>query len=803
MLLLPLLPLLAPAPPPCASPAQDPIVLVTTQLETQLARETLTLREDGWDSEVEMTIPGRVMSFTCSLTRGEAGTTWLVEAPSGTVEASLSGSGVTGTLSSPDGQQSRQVEFTVEGEIRFFFENLVFGCFHEMSRELIANATAGNLQNDQDLMAILVAGEQAMAFTLTSHEHSEEGIWTFSIDFPPGLEMTWTCGEDGVPITIDVPAQRLSVRREGAKIDPDAGARSPVDRGTWRAKLSQPTGEFTVEEDVQVPMQDGVKLVADVYRPEGEGPFPTILVRTPYDRSSEGVANGARFAKRGYTVVVQDVRGRFDSGGTFFPFIHEEQDGSDTIDWIAAQPWSDGNVGMIGGSYTGMVQWYAAKSGNPHLKAIIPQVSPPDPDQNFPYEGGVLLMGAAWWAGVLAHMDAGGAGIPQKDYAKIMATLPLGDLDEAFGSAEPFLDEWLSHPPVDEDYWGPVRYQPHLPQMEVAALHLTGWFDGDQPGALQNFPAMREHGKSRRVRKGQFLIVGPWGHGFNVMSKLGDVDFGPESLVDLAAVEVRFFDRYLKRKNNGVEREKPVWVFVMGENAWHNEEAWPLPGTVTTPLFLSSDGDAHSRDGGGRAGLAPGAGSETGSTVAYDPADIPDLDLDWTDTTGQQATQDLNLMADREDDLEFLTPPLAGPVELTGPFEAVLHVRSSAADADFAVSIQKIGVDGRALGITGGIQRMRYRDGVDDPVPAGQVARLVVDCWAAGIRLEKGERIRVTVSCSGFPGYVRNTGTLEPIISATELVVARNEVLHTAEHPSHVLLPVVPRPDAPGLSFEE
>ncbi len=802
-MMLSLLPLLASAPLTSASPAQDPIVLVTTQLETQLARETLTVRGDGWDSVVEMTVPGRTVDFTCSMTRSAERTTWKVVIPEATMEATLEGSRVTGSLNSPDGLQSKSIDFETEGEVQFFFENLVFGCFHELSRQLLTRGAAGELEAGQQVMAIMIANEQAMPFTLTSFERSEEGIWTFTISFPPGLDMTWTCGEDGLPITIDVPAQRLTVRREGARIDPDAGARSPVDRGTWRAKLSQPTSEFTMEEDVKVPMGDGVELAADVYRPEGEGPFPTILVRTPYDRANEGLANGARFAKRGYAVVVQDVRGRFDSGGTFFPFIHEERDGSDTIDWIADQPWSDGGVGMIGGSYTGMVQWYAAKSGNPHLKAIIPQVSPPDPDQNFPYEGGVLLMGAAWWAGVLAHMDAGGVGIPDKDYAKVMATLPLGDLDQAFGSSEPFLDEWLSHPPVDEEYWGPVRYQPHLPEMEVAALHLTGWFDGDQPGALQNFPAMREHGKSRRVRKGQSLIVGPWGHGFNVMSKLGDVDFGPESLVDLASVEVRFFDRYLKRKNNGVEREKPVWVFVMGENAWHNEEAWPLPGTVTTPLYLSSNGNAQSRDGGGRAGLAPGAGSEAGSTVIFDPADIPDLDLDWTDTTGQQATRDLNSTPDRADELEFLSPPLAGPVELTGPFEAELHVRSSAADADFMVSIQKIGVDGRALGITGGIQRMRYRNGVDDPVPAGEVARLVVDCWASGIRLEKGERIRVVVGCSGFPGYARNPGTLEPQLTTEALVTAQNELLHSAEHPSHIRLPVVPREDAPGLSFED
>lgn len=779
------------------------VTWITTQLETQLARETLTLREDGWDSAVELTVPGRSVDFTCSLTRGPEGATWRVVIPEATMEATLAGARVTGSIDSPDGQQSRSLDFEVEGEVRFFFENLVFGCFHELSRLLLLRAAAGELEPGQELSAIVVASGQAMTFTLTAFERDEAGIWTFSISFPPGLDMTWTCGEDGLPIAIDVPAQRLTVRREGARVDPNAGARSPVDRGTWRARLSQPTHGVEVLQDVKVPMRDGVELVADVHRPEAEGRYPTILVRTPYDRKNEGLGQGARFAKRGYVVVVQDVRGRFDSGGTFFPFIHEMNDGSDTIDWIAAQPWSDGNVGMIGGSYVGMVQWYAAKSGNPHLKAIIPQVSPPDPDQNFPYEGGAFLMGAAWWAGVLSHMDAGGVGIPNKDYRKLLATLPLNDLDEAFGSDEPFLDEWLAHPPDDEEYWGPQRYQPNLPEMGVAALHVTGWYDGDQPGALQNFAALQEHGRTRSIRKGQFLIVGPWGHGFNVMSKLGDVDFGPESLVDMTAVEVRFFDRYLKRDNNGVERGKPVWVFVMGENAWRNEESWPLPNTAFTPLYLASEGSAHLRSGDGRAGLSPGAGSASSTTIVYDPSDAYLPDLDWTDTTGQQATMDMNTLPDGEDGLEFLTPPLAAPVELTGPFSAVLHVRSSAEDADFAVSILKVGLDGAARRVAGGIQRMRYRNGPDEPVPPGEVVRLVVDCWASGIRLEQGERLRIEVSCSGFPGYARNSGTLEPIGSVSRMVVARNELLHDADHPSHVLLPVVPRPEAPGLRFEE
>ena len=781
--------------------AQEPVTWITTQLETQIARETFTLTEDGWRSQVDIDVPGQKLSFTCQYREAQDGRHWIAERlGTGGIDVLLADGRVKGKTF-PGGPA---IDFEVpehDGTV-IFFENLAFGCFYQLSRELISDAGAGTLGAGETIQAVLASASLTIDFTLTAYEHLDDGRWSFAIDFPPGLEMKWTCEPNGLPIRIEVPAQRLVVTREGAVVDPAAGALSAVDRGDWRGILSQPTHAVVIEENLRVPMRDGKTLAADVHRPDAEGKFPTVLIRTPYDRRNEALANGARFARRGYAVVAQDVRGRFDSEGTFFPLIHEERDGSDTLDWIAEQPWSDGNVGMIGGSYVGWVQWYAAKSGNPHLKAIIPQVSPPDPDQNIPYEGGVFLLSSAWWAGVLTHMAAGGAGIPDKDYDAIMATLPLNDLDEAFGSSEPFLDAWLAHPPDDEAYWGPQRYQPYLKDMSVPALHLTGWYDGDQPGALQNFPVMQRHAKTQEARDGQFLIVGPWGHGFNVMRRLGDIDFGDEALVDLTAVEVRFFDRYLKGIDNGVERDKPVWVFTMGENRWHNEETWPIPGTAFTPLYLGSDGDARRRDGDGHAHLAAGGGSEESSAIEYDPASFPDFMVDWTDTTGQAATRDLDTLEDRADNLEFLSAPLAAPVELTGPFEAVLYVTSSAADADFTVSVVRVDARGRARVVAGGIQRMRYRNGPDEPVPPGEVAKLTVDLWACGLRFDKGDRIRVEIACSGFPGYARNLGTLDPIGAATELVTATNRVLHTQEFPSHVILPVVPRPDAPGLRFE-
>lgn len=798
MLVRPLIALLSwPAP----SVPQGATTLVTRLGEAEIARETVDVTDEGWSSEVAVDLPGQKVSYRASLAREEGSVRWMLEilpedegSPVVTAEYSA---GAVEVVWSPGEKTER---FQVTGPDPFFFENLCWAVLIEPSRELVRRAEAGELEDGGKLTAILAQHTRTIPLELTGHGRVEgSDLWRFEVDMA-GLGVEWTCAADGVPVRVAVPAQGIVVLREGAP--PETSEKhTSVDSGPWREHVSRAEHEVKHEEDLRVPMRDGVELAVDVYRPDAEGEFPAILVRTPYDRGLEGLTQGARFAKRGYAVVVQDVRGRFDSDGVFDPLRHEMQDGSDTLDWMAARPWCDGNIGMIGGSYVGWVQWYAAKSKNPHLKAIVPQVAPPDPDQNFPYEGGAFLLTAAWWSKLLTFMDEGGAGIPDVDFFSLLATLPLGDLDEALDTDLPFLDEWLAHPPDDEEYWGPVRYQPHLPEMDVAALHVTGWFDGDQPGALQNFPVMRRSARTERARKGQFLVVGPWGHAFNLTSKVGDVDFGDEGTIDLQALELRFFDRYLKGVENGIEDEDPVWVFVMGENRWRRAPAWPLPEMEPTPLYLDSDGDARTRDGNGRLSLAPPAGGA--DELVYDPHDLPEPIGGWDDLTGQLATMDMATLEDREDTLDYTSPPLAGPVELTGPFEALLWVRSSAADADFVVAVHKLSPDGRMLRICAGIQRVRYRDGKDAPVPPGEVAKITVDCWASSIRLEKGDRIRIEVGPTGFPGYARNLGTLEPLATATEAVVATNRVLHDPEHPSHLVLPVVPREDAPGIAFAE
>jgi putative CocE/NonD family hydrolase len=487
--------------------------------------------------------------------------------------------------------------------------------------------------------------------------------------------------------------------------------------------------------------------------------------------------------------------------------VHERDDGSDTLDWIAARDWSDGNVGMIGGSYGGWVQLLAAASGNPHLKAIVPQVAPPDPLEAFPYEGGAFQLGVAWWAMVVDHLASRRGGPPPDfEWTEVLATWPLTDLDEVLGIEQPVLDEWLAHPPSDAEYWSRLSYQQHLTEMDVAALHITGWYDGDLPGALENFPVMRTRSKSEWARRGQFLIVGPWGHAFNQSRRIGPVDFGPDAVVDLEAVYVRFFDRYLKGIRNALEEEDPVLVFVMGANEWRSDVAWPLPGTEFTELFLGSDGDGRLRDAGGRLTLVPSGGAAA-DVFVYDPAEPPPSpEVTFGDPLKNSRLMDLSGTADREDVLDYTTPPFAAPVEITGPVELNVWIETDAADTDVCAKLLRIEADGTTRRITGGIQRVRYRNGpgTDAPVEPGTPVRVSVQLRATSIALAPGDRLRLEMCSSEFPSFALHPNTLEPAASEAAVQVATTRVLHSAAHPSHLLLPVArggadPRP----LLFED
>jgi uncharacterized protein len=783
-------------------------VWVTTIQGQEICRESFELTSDGWSVKGKLDLPGRAKTdfeivekragdvLSIAFKGMENGQNVAIDATLTADEYRVKASGAT---------EPRVIK--LDGKKPLAFQNLAWCYFIDVGRMLVARATAGSLKKDDAFDLLEVASAQFLPLKASSYEVGQRphaGVPTAFFDFHLVLagmvEMTFVTTASGIPVYVSVPGQALEVVADGWSDAKPSSAKphTILDSGDWRALLSKSDKTVTASKKVMVPMRDGVKLAADLHRPDSGGKFPTVLVRTPYGRETMGVVYGSYYASRGYAVVVQDVRGRYDSEGTFEPMRHETEDGSDTLDWIAAQSWSNGDVGMIGGSYVGWVQWHAAKSGNPHLKAIIPQVSPPDVQENIPYEGGCFVMGSVWWARVAEDMSR--LGNEKIDWVKQLATLPLTDLDKAFGLKLGFLDQWVSHPPHDP-WWDAMCYQKDFSKLDVPALNLSGWYDGDQPGAPINFVNMRKSAKSERARKGQRLVMGPWTHLFNSSSHLGDWEFGPDAVVDLESMNLRWFDHYLKGIDNGVDREDPVLVFTMGENKWHAEKDWPLPQTKWTNLYLGGSGKANKRDGGGT--LALEAGDSPADHYAYDPSVLPEESPDFDDLSGKEATKDHSKDPDHDYELEFTSPPLAAPIEFTGPLSVVLSVTTDAKDTDFAAGLMRLEPSGKTTFVRGGIQRLRYRNGnaKEDFAKPGEISKVTIDCWAHSMTLDAGDRLRVVVTSSAFPDYARNLNTGEPDATATKMVTAHQTIFHDKAHPSYLVLPVIPRAPLGDLRF--
>jgi len=550
------------------------------------------------------------------------------------------------------------------------------------------------------------------------------------------------------------------------------------------ALLQAPASPIAMSYDVRVPMRDGVELSADIYRPRGDGKVPAILIRTPYDNGTAGnVAAGKLWAGRGYALVVQDVRGRGESDGVFYPLVNEAHDGYDTIEWIARQPWSDGNVGMMGGSYLGWVQMYAAIEKPPALKALIPIVTPPDPDRNFPVQFGAYGPASLSWLAAVSGKTM--QDISQHDLRATYGHLPIYQADQVLGRTLTAWRDWLDHPTRDA-YWEQQAFQQRLKDVDLPMLHVSGWYDDVLVGTTENFAAMS--GKPN-----QSLIVGPWGHGVNRNRKLGAIDFGPEAIINLDSLYLRWFDRWLKGVRNGVERDPKVRIFVMEENRWREESEWPLARTRFVKFYLSSQGKANSSHGDGRLDTLPPR-SQPPDRYRADPMNaFPFITDDAFSQIG--GPDDYRQVETRTDVLIYSTEPLPKPLEVCGPLSAPLFAASSARDADFAAKVLAVRPDGFVLRLNDGIVRARYRNGFDrvELLEPGKVEEYRIDAWSTCIRLGAGWRLRLEVASHAFPKFDRNLQTGGPIGKEAQGVVAEQTVYHDGERASYLLVPVVER----------
>ena len=618
----------------------------------------------------------------------------------------------------------------------------------------------------------------------------------------PGVDLTIWVDDDSKLYLADVPAQRAAYVRQGF----ESLRRTPdVD-----PLLSKPQHDVKCEHDVPVPMRDGKKLATDIYRPKADGKFPVILVRTPYQKLMSEL-QAKFYTRRGYVCAIQDCRGRFGSPGTWEPFVNEPKDGYDAIEWLASQPWSSGKVGMIGASYLGWVQWWAAGENPPHLVTIIPNVSPPDPFYNIPYEYGVFfLLGSIWWADVLeseATADLSGAAmhsIGKKKYRTLLRDLPVIDLDKAvLGKENPYWRKWIEHPNNDE-YWEQASFLDKLKDVRIPVFHQSGWFDGDGIGSKLNYLRMTSHGHPH-----QKLVLGPWGHTAEAQRRIGDRDFGPAAIIDLPRDYLRWFDYWLKGIDIGIVDQPLVSVFVMGSNKWLYGNTYPLEETRLEKLYLTGGGHANTSKGdGGLTFSKPPAdspvdrytydpGDPTPSPQFYEePADEGDTEKETSVEAKKQAQKEFHekVASTRRDMLVYTTEPLEKPLTFAGPLSAVLYAASSARDTDWFVRLVEVGDDDEILLLAEGKIRARFRNSMKKPelLEPGEVYAYDIDLWQTGITIPSGRRLRVEVASASFPLFSRNLNTGGHNEKDTEFVSAKQTIYHNAEYPSHILLPVIP-----------
>ena len=553
-----------------------------------------------------------------------------------------------------------------------------------------------------------------------------------------------------------------------------------------------------VEPNVSAKMRDGVVLKADIYRPDGAGPFPVLLTRTPYDKKT--VREMAyRFAKAGYIVAAQDIRGRYESEGEFLP-IHgfgskDVEDGFDTVAWAAELPDSTSQVGMFGSSYSAWTSWKAAASAPPALKCVyVSGMSLRHSDVEPIFRPGRRL---EWSFATIGPDDrrrtAGAPGPYDVEEArelwkvernKWLWVKPWSELSgELLPSMATRIQRILEHPGEDYHEFAGIHRN-----IDVPVFNRTGWYDRFIP-AVDHFVEMEKLAPSERARRSQRLVVGPWGHTNDLTRAQGEFDFGEDAEWDNAAVGIGWFDHWLKSDDNGTAEEARVRLFITGENSWRGYDDWPIPGTRPVEFQLSSRGNANTPAGDGTLSREPAGGARSDS-FNYNPRDpVPSLFLEGC----QDGPFDQKPLDHRRDVLVYQSAPLSARLTVVGAPSVKLHASSSAVDTDFTAKLVDVSPDGTARNLCYGIVRARFRYGWENLrlLDPGEITEFAIELNPVGNTFLEGHRIRLDVSSSDFPNYDRNHNTGGDAYSESEMIVAHQEVHHSQQHPSTLRLPVV------------
>ena len=542
-----------------------------------------------------------------------------------------------------------------------------------------------------------------------------------------------------------------------------------------------------VEANVMVPLRDGVRMATDVVRPKGDAKVPAILMRTPYRKN----LGGAGLVAQGYAFVGQDVRGRYESEGEHQPFLDDPNDAFDTIAWIAKQPWCDGNVGMVGGSYVGFTQLAAALTNPPALKCIMPVVPPSDFGERTIFFGGALRMELAqgWLLG-------------QARTSQRVVRNELPADERAKWEPHANFREWCRHVPLREPgpialggpgyaarwsdmmagwqkptMWAQVSAIPSAERIKVPVLVTAGFFDIFAQENIDLVLALRERGGSELARKHSHLMIGPWVHGIG--RPAGDLNF-PSANAARQGISQKWYARWLKGEANDVDELPALYVYVMGQDRWLSLDTWPPPQSTPTKVYLSK----------GRLALEPPGAAEEPSSFTYDP-EQPVPTVGGCNLILPKGVYDHRKLAERPDVLAFLSDPLQNDRVVVGRLRAHLFVSTDAPDTDFTAMLLDVRPDGYRANLADGIVRLRYREGRATPklVPPGTVVEVDVDLWSTAYTFKKGHRVALHISSSNFPRFDRHLNTADHPADWTTPRKAVNRVYHDPGRLSYVELP--------------
>ncbi len=539
------------------------------------------------------------------------------------------------------------------------------------------------------------------------------------------------------------------------------------------------------ERGVGFTTSDGIQLLADVHHPKGLEKTATILIRIPFTKTFGNRVRsdviGRYWARRGYTVVVQGTRGRYESGGQFYPLIHEREDGIETLHWLAQQPWYDGRLAMWGASAFGHTQWAIADQTHPGPDALFVQIASTNFREMF-YPGNAFSLESGLYWAIKSRGDRDRE-VSIADLERGVKGFPIIEADDRAIGDTNFFNDWLLNQHNDA-YWKAIDGTNRTHTLQAPILLMAGWFDPFLPTQIEDFTNIITHAKEE-VASETRLIIGPWGHATSV--KLPGTQEALPYRRESIAPSIPWFDYQLGISNEPLNMSR-VKIFVMGENRWRDENEWPLARTQYTSFYLHSNGAANSLDGNGWLDNKIPKGEETPDTYVYNPLD-PVPSAGGAMLGERSGTQLQNTIELRPDVLVYTTPPLSEPVEVTGPVRAILYVSTDAPSTDFTAKLVDVHPDGLAYNLCDGILRRDYK-----PTQNGEKApvKIDIDLWPTSNVFLKGHKIRLEISSSNFPRYDRNTNTGEFIPTATRTVSANQAIFHSAQYSSRLILPIIP-----------